>query len=326
MTTSPLKLLEEQLPVYDDEYAEEEPRSRTGPLILLLALLALALIVGVLIFFYTQNFNLPLSSALTVNHEIPVIAAPEEAAKTTPEPQVDASTTAPGPAAASNQQQMQGRKQIYDRVLGEEAAIDPLPSAPRTIDDVLKVLKTAKVGFNPPKKTIVKHQLILEAKLSAHLTAEDLKLLFQEPGTVEVAPLKVSDRIAATLSGGSAFEISPSGPQEQWISESETTNWTWHVTPLSSGHQTLILSFDAIVSFDGKDDKRNVNTLKREIDVEVEPTSLPQSFADGLQFVKENGENLHWVWGTLLVPLVGGIWTWFRRRSRSVPADQNLGV
>ncbi len=108
---------------YDEEYAEEEPRGRGGPLILLLALLALALIVGVLIFFYTQKFSLPSSSASTANHEIPVIAAPEEPAKATPEPQID--TPAPGPAAAANapppQPLQQGRKQIYDRIMGEEA-------------------------------------------------------------------------------------------------------------------------------------------------------------------------------------------------------------
>ena len=106
---------------YDEEYAEEEPRGRSGPLILLLALLALAVIVGVLIFFYTQNFNLPASSA-AANHDIPVIAPSEGPAKASPEPQVDTSSPPPGPAAASNAPQpMQGRKQIYDRILGEEA-------------------------------------------------------------------------------------------------------------------------------------------------------------------------------------------------------------
>jgi SPOR domain len=106
---------------YDEDYVEEEPRSRSGPLILLLALLALAVIVGVLIFFYTQNFNLP-SSSSAANHDIPVIAPSEGPAKATPEPQVDTATAAPGPAPASSAPQpMQGRKQIYDRILGEEA-------------------------------------------------------------------------------------------------------------------------------------------------------------------------------------------------------------
>jgi sporulation related protein len=106
---------------YDEDYVEEEPRSRSGPLILLLALLALAVIVGVLIFFYTQNFNLPSSSA-AANHEIPVIAPSDGPAKATPEPQVDTATAAPGPAPASSAPQpTQGRKQIYDRILGEEA-------------------------------------------------------------------------------------------------------------------------------------------------------------------------------------------------------------
>jgi hypothetical protein len=121
------------------DHAEEESRGRSRPLILLLTMLALALVVGVLIFFYTHNFNLPSSSA-AANHDIALIAPSEGPAKATPEPQVDTAVAAPGPlAASSTPQPLQGRKQIYDRVLGEEAA-DPSPSVARAIDDVLKVL------------------------------------------------------------------------------------------------------------------------------------------------------------------------------------------
>jgi SPOR domain len=143
---------------YDEEYAEEEPRGRGVPLILLLALLALALIVGVLIFFYTQKFNLPSSSASTANQEIPVIAAPEEPAKATPEPQAD--TPAPGPAATANvpppQPLQQGRKQIYDRILGEEAVeqnrlvpTEEQPVAPPRSNDGQDSGETATGGGAP---------------------------------------------------------------------------------------------------------------------------------------------------------------------------------
>ena len=111
-----------------------------------------------LIFFYTQKFNLPSSSASTANQEIPVIAAPEEPAKATPEPQAD--TPAPGPAATANvpppQPLQQGRKQIYDRILGEEAVeqnrlvpTEEQPVAPPRSNDGQDSGETATGGGAP---------------------------------------------------------------------------------------------------------------------------------------------------------------------------------
>jgi hypothetical protein len=126
--------------------------------------------------------------------------------------------------------------------------------------------------------------------------------------------LKVSNRMAATLSGGTAFDVTPTGPQEQWISDTETTEWNWQVTPKSAGEQFLMLSLDALITLNGKDDKRTLNTFKRKINVEV---GWPENISEWLELIKKNGENATWIWGTLLIPIGGAAWAWIRRKRRS---------
>jgi hypothetical protein len=171
-------------------------------------------------------------------------------------------------------------------------------------------LPTANVAFNTPDKARVGKQFIVEAKLSTHLGKEEIKVLIEEPGKREVAALKVADRMVATLEGGSAFDISPSGPKEQWISEKETTDWVWQVAAKTVGEQTLVLSLDAVISVNGKEDKRTINTFKRHINVAV---GWPETVGEWLELIKKTGENVSWIWATVLIPIGGGIWAWIRR-------------
>jgi hypothetical protein len=98
---------------YEDDYEQEEPRSRGGPLVLLLALMAVALIAGGLIYWYVSQKQ----QTADTSGNVPVITAPKEPVKTAPEPtsqQDEASQQVTLP------QQPIGRKQIYDRILGDE--------------------------------------------------------------------------------------------------------------------------------------------------------------------------------------------------------------
>ena len=199
--------------------------------------------------------------------------------------------------------------------LGPEAV--PSPPTPTTVDEALASLRAANVAFNTPDKARLSNEFIVQAKLSTRLRPEELQVLIDEPGKRQVATLNVSDRMAATLSGGSAFDVSPSGPQEQWISESGTTEWNWQVTPKSAGEQSLILTFDALISLNGKEDRRTINTFKRRIVVDV---GWPETAGEWLEMVKKTGENVSWIWATLLLPVGGGIWAWIKRRGR--PSEQ----
>ena len=117
--------------------------------------------------------------------------------------------------------------------------------------------------------------------------------------------------MVATLSGGSAFNVSPSGPQEQWVSDKETTDWIWHATPKAVGEQVLILKLDALISINGRDDRRTINTFRRQISVDV---GWPETVGEWLELIKKTGENLSWIWVTLLIPIGGGVWAWVKRR------------
>lgn len=91
---------------FEDEFEQEEPRRGAGPMLVLLSLLAMAVIFGGVMYWYLQLQGSPAPEAA----ELPVIAAPEEAAKADPEPVQQ-------PQAAV---QPPRRKQIYDRILGQE--------------------------------------------------------------------------------------------------------------------------------------------------------------------------------------------------------------
>jgi hypothetical protein len=188
------------------------------------------------------------------------------------------------------------------------------PSSP--LDESLQKLIAGNVAFNTPEQMSVGKSKIIEAKLSVNLPPHSLVAQFSEAGKKESAGLSVADRMSATLSGGGAFDVSPSGPQQQLISRQQVTTWTWEVTPKQVGSQYLILSFDAVLTIDGKDGIRNINTFKRSIQVEV---GWPQSPSEWLEWFKHLFENVSWLWATILLPV--GVWIWARLRKKPPPGD-----
>lgn len=104
---------------YENGYEQQEPRRRTGPLLLITALIAVGAIAGGLIYLYQKS-----TSSASTEANVPVVAEPTEPVKTEPEP----ATTAEDSDQATQQQSMapspemqapSQRKQIYDRILGE---------------------------------------------------------------------------------------------------------------------------------------------------------------------------------------------------------------
>lgn len=97
---------------FEDEF-EEEPRRRSGPLLLLASLAALAVVSGGAIYLYQQAGSTGQSQSAPPVAEatnVPVIAAPEEPAKTEP----------PAPQETQQAAVPTTRKEIYDRIIGEE--------------------------------------------------------------------------------------------------------------------------------------------------------------------------------------------------------------
>jgi len=118
---------------YEEGEHDEAPRRRSsGPLLILLAILVVAAVFVTGLWYYYFHMK-PVS--VTGDGQVPVISAPAEPAKVTPEPTQDSSSTELSPASTA-------KKKIYDRILGEadaggqmvptEEAPSPVEPAPQT--------------------------------------------------------------------------------------------------------------------------------------------------------------------------------------------------
>jgi hypothetical protein len=91
-----------------DAFAEDTRRS-SGPWLLLLAILAAALVAGGAFWYYNTNMKNVAGSGTAAPGEVPVVNAPPEPSKVAPE----------APTAATEEPAVQ-KKQIYDRIVGEQ--------------------------------------------------------------------------------------------------------------------------------------------------------------------------------------------------------------
>jgi hypothetical protein len=218
-------------------------------------------------------------------------------------------------------------------------ATPPSPSRPAPIPDgsatdspldlQLKKLVQGNIAFNNPEKMQVGETEQIEAKLAVAIPADKLMGLLTAAGKRESASLEVPDHMQATLTGGAAFDVSPAGPQSQWISKDAPTEWHWLVTPKLTGPQYLTLTVDAIITINGDKDTRNITTLTRPIEVDV---AHPHNEEEWVAWIKNQGEAFGWGWGALaaVIAVLTGFWHKMRgwltpkqRQSGSKDADQD---
>ena len=112
---------------------EEERRRSSGPWILLLALLVAALVTGGVVWFYNTQMKKTVATPGAAD-QVPVVSAPEQPAKTSPQPATDSQGSV-APALK--------KKQIYDRIVGDQEVsgdqvvpTEEVPVPPTTADQV----------------------------------------------------------------------------------------------------------------------------------------------------------------------------------------------
>ena len=192
------------------------------------------------------------------------------------------------------------------------------PSSP--LDEALKKLVQGNIAFNNPENMRVADTGEVQAVLSIDVPVNELINSLTAAGKKESASLQVSDHMQATLAGGGAFDVTPAGPQTQWISTTGTTTWHWLVTPKLTGEQFLTLTVDAIITFNGQSDTRNITTLTRQIEVAV---ASPHSAEEWFAWVKERIEAVGWGWGIVAVAFGAAVGVWHKIVRRFRPEDND---
>lgn len=237
----------------------------------------------------------------------PMAKAPKPAAVMKPAPDGEPRTpaTRPAPEAAG----------------APVAAPPPTAAAPsdsavdeqvKRIDDYLKSLRIAAYTFNPPSpitvaKPVTVHFWLDPSTTAAQLAEELRKTVPRDAERIESGQTKWSPRMRAVLSGPD-FDIKPvpGSPEEQPVSATSRTTWSWDVTPLRPGdNQILHLRLQVVLPPEIGGPK-TITTLDREIRVEVTLWWLFDTF-----FEK------YWKWllgglGTALSAVIA--WWWKNRR------------
>ena len=219
--------------------------------------------------------------------------------------------------AASSQQLVEeaARRQLAEAIQQRTAR------AFGEVDAALRSLVDGCAVFDVPTKMRAGRVRTIQASVGARSTCGALLQRAAESPEQAGVAIRVAPRMAATLSG-SAFTISPEGPQVQLVGTADPATWVWQVTPKDHGQQELVLRFDVFVTINGSESSRAINVLTRSIDVEVD---WPASVTEWLRALTEMGKNIHWLWTALLVPL-WPLWrTWRRRRTRKATSATSVG-
>ena len=183
------------------------------------------------------------------------------------------------------------------------------------IDEALRQALTASIAYNAPQAMKLDETITIELLLNPSVAPADLGSQLTEPGQVVTAIIEVTPRMKAELISqeGSVFIIQPlHDSPEQFISSSESTLWNWDVTAKEGGTHRLTLILYRLLTVDGKENWRQIETYRSDIVVSV---TLGQRLA-----------MLDWKWAAgFLLTLVGsviGILSWLSNRNKNIEKEK----
>jgi hypothetical protein len=191
---------------------------------------------------------------------------------------------------------------------------NPEVAAIAALDKLEAGLPKGAVAFNAPEQAKQGVAQPIEARLSLVQTEAQLQAELPGTGPKQSSPLQVASNMAATLDGGTAFDVTPTGPQERLVSGVNDTVWDWTITPKLSGQQTLRLTIDALLTVSGHSGTVNIATLQKTIRVTVTPLGW-------LERIKAMVDTVSWLWS--VPPIAAGlgfIWKWLQGRRKKTDA------
>ena len=189
-------------------------------------------------------------------------------------------------------------------------AIVPVAPDFTEIDEALKAALTGSIAYNAPQAMKLKETTTIELLLNPTLEPGVLATQITQPGEVLTASVEITPRMKVVLLPQlqDAFFIQPLHDNaEQLISTTETTKWSWDVTAKMGGVHRITLVVYRLITVDGNDNWRVVESYRSDIDVEV---SMIQRFL-----------MLDWKWmaGILVTALfIPAFWRWMDQRRKPI--------
>ncbi len=169
------------------------------------------------------------------------------------------------------------------------------------VDQLVRKLKSGNIAYNAPESMHYKETRVIELLLSPKESPELLEAqLVDRMDAVSEKVQYVASRMEANLSG-TGFVIEPMDPDIQLISSLRPTQWRWRVTPSSYGPQNLNLKLNAHIDLEGGAVYK-IDSLDSVIHVEITVAEQVTEYVTA---------NWQWLWGTLILPIVG-----YRMRGR----------
>jgi hypothetical protein len=171
------------------------------------------------------------------------------------------------------------------------------------VDRVLAHLQLANLVFNVPKTIRLGSTAQIQLFISAEQTIRQLRAKITAVGAKEGTTIRVAPRMEARLTG-LGFKIEANTSEIQAVGGREATVWSWEIQPTEKGTRRLHLTVSALISVDGRETSRTIQTFDRVIQIHVTWMDRVSGFA---------GRNWQWLWTAILIPLAGFL---LRRRKR----------
>ena len=164
-----------------------------------------------------------------------------------------------------------------------------------SVDRVLMHMQLANLAFNVPKTIRFGTTAQIQLLISAEQTIRQLRTKITAVGAKEGTTIRVAPRMEARLTG-LGFKIQANTPEIQAVGGAGATVWTWEVQPTEKGTRRLHLTVSALITVQGKETSRTIETFDRVIEIHVTWMDRVSGFA---------GRNWKWLWTAILVPLAG---------------------
>jgi hypothetical protein len=172
-------------------------------------------------------------------------------------------------------------------------------------NDIVSQLEPANMVFSvDPKRSNITNHISVSVIIDLSQSLGNLKLLTRDAEIISAAQIRVSKVVIARVIAPN-FTVISITPEEQPISQFESTRWDWKLIPTKTGQQEIHITINAEVDVGGVTKVRSIQTFRQTVEVEITFWQVIKGW-----ILK------YWQWAvsTLLLPL--GLWLWKRKVSK----------